>query len=301
MIQILNRCGFGRLFVKWFALCCWTIVLSVCLSFLSVCHIGVLWPNGWMDQDDTWHGGRHWPRPHCVRWDGNPTPAPKRYTVPQFWPMSRVQTAGWIKIPLGTEVSLSPGHIVLDGDPAPLPKKGGQQPPSFQPMYCGQTTGWIKMPLDTDVGLGPGHIVLDGDAGPSPQKGAKPPNLRPMSLVAKRLDGSNATWYAGRPRLWPQCVRWVPSSPPPKGAQPLQFLGHDYCCQTAGWIKMALGMELYGGIPRPWPHCVRLGPSPPPQKGTQQPPSLWPMSIMANCRPSQLLLSLFKMTTIHIR
>ena len=32
---------------------------SVCLTrrVLSVCNIGVLWPNGWMDQDETWHGG----------------------------------------------------------------------------------------------------------------------------------------------------------------------------------------------------------------------------------------------------
>ena len=41
--------------------------------------------------------------------------------------------AGWIKMPLGTEVDLGPGHIVLDGDPAPSPK-GAQQPPSFSPM-----------------------------------------------------------------------------------------------------------------------------------------------------------------------
>jgi len=33
-------------------------------------------------------------------------------------------TAGWIKMPFGTEVSLSPAHIVLDGDPAPLPQRG---------------------------------------------------------------------------------------------------------------------------------------------------------------------------------
>ena len=34
--------------------------LSVCLfrlSCLSVCNVGVLWPNGWMDQDETWHLG----------------------------------------------------------------------------------------------------------------------------------------------------------------------------------------------------------------------------------------------------
>ena len=28
---------------------------------LSACNIGVLWPNGWMDQDETWHGGRPQP------------------------------------------------------------------------------------------------------------------------------------------------------------------------------------------------------------------------------------------------
>jgi len=24
-----------------------------------------LWPNGWMDQDGTWHGGGRRPRQHC--------------------------------------------------------------------------------------------------------------------------------------------------------------------------------------------------------------------------------------------
>ena len=36
----------------------------------------------------------------------------------------------WINMPLGTEVGLGPGHIVLDGDPAP--PKGAQ--PHFRPM-----------------------------------------------------------------------------------------------------------------------------------------------------------------------
>jgi len=36
-------------------------------------------------------------------------------------------------MPLGTEVDLGPGHIVLDGDPDPH-GKGAQQPPSFWPM-----------------------------------------------------------------------------------------------------------------------------------------------------------------------
>jgi len=33
---------------------------------LSVCNVGVLWPNGWMDQDAAWYGGRL--TRHCVRW-----------------------------------------------------------------------------------------------------------------------------------------------------------------------------------------------------------------------------------------
>ena len=29
----------------------------------------LLWPNGWMDQDGTWHGSMPQPRGLCVRWD----------------------------------------------------------------------------------------------------------------------------------------------------------------------------------------------------------------------------------------
>ena len=42
------------------------------------------------------------------------------------------QTGGWIKMPVGTEVDLSLGHIVSDGDPA-LPERGTEAP-SFWPM-----------------------------------------------------------------------------------------------------------------------------------------------------------------------
>jgi len=44
------------------------------------------------------------------------------------------QTAAWIRVPLATEVGLGPGHIVLDGDPAPLIQKGGTAP-NFWPMF----------------------------------------------------------------------------------------------------------------------------------------------------------------------
>jgi len=44
------------------------------------------------------------------------------------------QTAGWIRIPLGTEVDLGPGDIVLDGDPAAPTEKGTAAPSTFRPM-----------------------------------------------------------------------------------------------------------------------------------------------------------------------
>jgi len=43
------------------------------------------------------------------------------------------QTVGWIKVPLGTEVGLGAGDIVLGGDQA-SPWEGAQQPPTFLSM-----------------------------------------------------------------------------------------------------------------------------------------------------------------------
>ena len=45
-----------------------------------------------------------------------------------------------MKTPLGTEVDLGPGHIVLDGVPASA--KGAQQPPIFGPCLL-----WPRPPI----------------------------------------------------------------------------------------------------------------------------------------------------------
>jgi len=52
------------------------------------------------------------------------------------------------------------------------------------------------------------------------------------------------TRYGGRPRPRRLFVRWGPRSPPPKGGGDPNFSAHVYCGQTAGWIKMAFGMEV---------------------------------------------------------
>ena len=109
------------------ALCFRTVVCPV----LSVCELGVLWPNGWMDQDETWHASRPpVPWPQCVR--RGPTFPPPKGTTPQFSAhICCGKMAGWIKMPLGMEVGFGPGDFVLDGDPAP-PQKGAQ-PQMFGP------------------------------------------------------------------------------------------------------------------------------------------------------------------------
>jgi len=82
--------------------------------------------------------------------------------------------AGWIKMPLGMEVGLSPGDFLLDGAQLPFPKRGWSLQFSAH-IYCGQVAGCIWMPLGMEVGLSPGDFVLDGEPAPAPKKGAEPP------------------------------------------------------------------------------------------------------------------------------
>jgi len=102
-------------------------------------------------------------------------------------------------MPLGREVNLGPGKVVLDGV-APLPLKWAQVPQFSAHVYCGQIAGWMKTPLGTAVDLGPGHIVLDGDTAP-PRKGQSSPlSFRLMSIVA---TAAHLSYW--QPRLLSSC------------------------------------------------------------------------------------------------
>jgi len=78
------------------------------------------------------------------------------------------------------------------------------------------------MPLGREVGLSPSDILLDGDPAPLSERG-EPPNFRPMSIVAKRLDGSRCHLVgkeaSGKAKA--TLCYWGPSSPSPKREQSL--------------------------------------------------------------------------------
>ena len=64
------------------------------------------------------------------------------------------------------------------------------------------------MPLGMEIGLSQGDFVFDGDPALPPQigGGAPSPYFRPMSIVAKRLDGSRWLlawrWALVQATLW---------------------------------------------------------------------------------------------------
>jgi len=141
----------------------------------------LLWPNGWMHQ-----------QPLCMKvglspgdfvLDGDPVPLPQKGAgAPQFSAhIYCCLTAGWIKMPLGTEVGLGPGDSVRPSFPHPEERA---QPPIFGPcllwpngcMY--QDTIWYEGRPQSRrhcVRWGPSSPLLTG--------------FRPMFVAAKRLDG----------------------------------------------------------------------------------------------------------------
>jgi len=118
-----------RPFVKRFALCYRTVV---CLSVCPVCNVGVLWQNGWMNQDETWYGDTPWPWPHSFGW-GCSSPSTKGEQPPPIfgllWPN------GW----------MDQYAIWYGGRPRPRPHCVRREPscpkkvhPNFRPMYIVQ-------------------------------------------------------------------------------------------------------------------------------------------------------------------
>ena len=133
-----------------------------------------------------------WEPRSCLPKGGRLRPPPKFFFRPcLLWPNGWMdQDATWYS------GSLIPGHIVLEGDPAPLPKRGAEPPhptPFSARVCCGQTAGWIKVPLDREVDVGPRrHRVTWG---PSSPKWAQPSISGPCVLWPNGCMDQGATWY----------------------------------------------------------------------------------------------------------
>ena len=107
----------------------------------------LLGPNGWMDQDAIWYGGKPRPRPHCVRWGCSSRP--QRGTITIFGPCL-LWPSGWMDED-ATWCGGRPqprGHCVRSS----LPLKRAQHPSLFGGLYKPHTgrsghtgrTGWCK-------------------------------------------------------------------------------------------------------------------------------------------------------------
>ena len=138
---------------------------------------------------------------------------------------------------------------MFDGYPAhPLSKKGAEPPSQFSAnFYCAQTTGCITMPLGMEGSLSPGDCFSMGIQLPSPKRGRSPsPIFGPCLLWPNGWIDQDGTWQGGGPWCTPHCARWAPSSPAKKRGRtaPPQFWARFFCGQTAGCIKMPLGMKV---------------------------------------------------------
>jgi len=98
------------------------------------------------------------------------------------------QMVAWT-MPIGMELGHGPGHIALDGNPAPIPK-GAQPSPIFGPCLL-WPIGWIDQDA-TCYGGRPRLRLHYVRWGPTllPQKRGTAPIFTPISIVVKRLDGS---------------------------------------------------------------------------------------------------------------
>jgi len=165
------------------------------------------------------------------------------------------------------EVGLGPGDFVLDGDSAPLPKKGLEPPAQFSAhVYCDHTAGWITMALGMEVSLGLGQIVLDGDPASVPKKGQSP------QFSAHFYCGQTAGCIKMPLRME---VGLSPGdfvfdgdlAPPPQKKRHRPQPIFDQCLLwPTGWMDE--DATWYRSRVRPGPRCVRRGPSFRREKGT---------------------------------
>jgi len=106
--------------------------------------LGLLWPNGWMDRDINWYGGRLRPTRHCVRCGPSyPQKKGHTYSHPIFgpcllWPNGRIDEDA---ARYGSRPRLRP-HCTRRG--LSSRERGTAPPPSFRPMSIVATVAHLS-------------------------------------------------------------------------------------------------------------------------------------------------------------
>ena len=136
-----------------------------------------MWPNGWMDQDGTYHRGGAWSRPHCAKWGPSSPPQKREESSPHF-SAHVLKPNGW-KNQDATWYGGSPRprpHCAKWGPSSPRAKKGHSPPPILGPCLL-WPNGWIDEDAtwyECRSEFRP-HCVRRGPS--SPIKGAQQPPL----------------------------------------------------------------------------------------------------------------------------
>jgi len=140
---------------------------------------------------------------------------------------------GWIKMPLGTEVGVSPGDIVLDGDPAP--PKIENSTPTFWPMSV--VAKWLPISATAEL-LSPPHHNCFTALFPRPPGWAGARRELLDFMVQRKINGGrHADSLAGRHSIRTnQC----PLPPSPHFYRPDAFLSPSQQCQTVKLLKAQL-------------------------------------------------------------
>jgi len=146
------------------------------------------------------------------------------------------QTAGWIKVPLGTKVGRSPGDSVLDGDPAHSPQRGWSPSPIFGPLLLWPNC-WMHQDATLYGGIASAQATMC-------QMRTQPPYLKMGGApqFSAVYCGEAAAWI--KIPLGTLCSMWTQLRPEKRHIHPTQFLANIYCGQMAGWMKTPLGTAV---------------------------------------------------------
>jgi len=186
------------------------------------------------------------------------------------------QTAAWIKMPLGTEVGLSPDDIVLDGDPAFPPQQGPERPsPIFGPCLL-----WLNGRMDQNVTWfggkpRPRRRCVRWGPSPRPQKrgGTLSLIVGPFLLWPNGCMHQDATLYEGRPQPRDFVLDGNPATSPQW--EPPILWSNGRMDQDGTWHR---------GRPSSGLHCARWDPAPSTKKRVEarifDPFLLWPNGLL---------------------